>query len=476
MKIVYPNLHLIKIAAGASEARKKLHVIADVEHSDVSLSFIPAANNFNEKYSINTNAICCTALMLTAFLLCSRVTYATVTGPGAAWQFVRKITLSAVTPLANFQVKVSLTTAILGNPYSNIKSDGSDLRFYDINNNSCNYWIEGTFINNGTSTVWVNVPTNASTTLFMYYGNAAATAVSNGTNTFDFFDDFTAPPGATWSTITSGGSVTQSGTVVTLSNTNAGSVNLSNTNAFTTSSTSFVLETKHREGAYNRNRFYAATGVFGGNPFGFDNGYFNSNAGAQTTAQVFWNGVFQTATTVTAGTDYLSQWQVTDGSGNPYTWNTYTYPAMTLVKSNTVGNTATPIRFISFSVTEVSGTSTIVDWVRVRKASSSFTELPERAEARLRNISAGITAQTNVFCNGRSTGAATVTGTGGFGGYSYSWNSSPLQTTQTATSLPVGTYTVAVTDNQGFDSYSDSHYFTSAFSHSFSRQSNQYHL
>ena len=58
--------------------------------------------------------------------------------------------------------------------------------------------------------------------------------------------------------------------------------------------------------------------AFGGNPFGFDNGYFNSNAGAQTTAQVFWNGVFQTATTVTAGTDYLSQWQVTDGSGNPY--------------------------------------------------------------------------------------------------------------------------------------------------------------
>ena len=53
MKIVYPNLHLIKIAADASEARKKPHVIADVEPPDVSISFIPAAtNNFNQKYFI----------------------------------------------------------------------------------------------------------------------------------------------------------------------------------------------------------------------------------------------------------------------------------------------------------------------------------------------------------------------------------------------------------------------------------------
>src|ERR1019366_7751179 len=89
------------------------------------------------------------------FFFCTLTSSAQVTGLGAAWQYVRKITLNTATPLTNFQVKVTLTTALLGNPYTNINSGGSDLRFYDMNNNSCNYWIEGTFNHAGTSTVWV---------------------------------------------------------------------------------------------------------------------------------------------------------------------------------------------------------------------------------------------------------------------------------------------------------------------------------
>ena len=108
----------------------------------------------------------------------------------------------------------------------------------------------------------------------MYYGNAAAPAASNGANIFDFFDDFTSGFGTTWSTITSGGSVTQSGTIVTLSNTNAGTVSLSNTHAFPTSSASFILETKHRKAHITGTGFMPQHRVFAGNPFGFDNGYF----------------------------------------------------------------------------------------------------------------------------------------------------------------------------------------------------------
>ena len=53
----------------------------------------------------------------------------------------------------------------------------------------------------------------------------------------------------------------------------------------------------------------------------------------------------------------------------------------------------------------------------------------------------------SVFCNGGSTGSATVTGvTNSPGGFNYSWNSTPVQNTQTATGLPAGTYTVTVTD------------------------------
>ena len=37
--------------------------------------------------------------------------------------------------------------------------------------------------------------------------------------------------------------------------------------------------------------------------------------------------------------------------------------------------------------------------------------------------------------------------TGGNGGFTYSWNTTPVQTTQTTTAtLPTGTYTVTVTD------------------------------
>ena len=40
--------------------------------------------------------------------------FATVTGPGSAWQFCRKITLSAATPSADFQVKVTLAAGQYG--------------------------------------------------------------------------------------------------------------------------------------------------------------------------------------------------------------------------------------------------------------------------------------------------------------------------------------------------------------------------
>ncbi len=58
-------------------------------------------------------------------------------------------------------------------------------------------------------------------------------------------------------------------------------------------------------------------------------------------------------------------------------------------------------------------------------------------------------SQTDVLCNGGSSGTATVAVTGGTTPYSYSWNTTPAQTTATATNLPIGTYTVVVTDANG---------------------------
>lgn len=49
-------------------------------------------------------------------------------------------------------------------------------------------------------------------------------------------------------------------------------------------------------------------------------------------------------------------------------------------------------------------------------------------------------------CNGGTNGSATVTAGGGTGAYTYSWNTTPSQTTATASNLAAGTYSVTVTD------------------------------
>jgi PKD repeat protein len=54
---------------------------------------------------------------------------------------------------------------------------------------------------------------------------------------------------------------------------------------------------------------------------------------------------------------------------------------------------------------------------------------------------------TDVKCFGDSTGDAIISVSGGTAPYSYSWNTTPTQTTQHALALPAGTYTCTVTDS-----------------------------
>ncbi|HQK68828.1 MAG TPA: SprB repeat-containing protein, partial [Bacteroidales bacterium] len=75
--------------------------------------------------------------------------------------------------------------------------------------------------------------------------------------------------------------------------------------------------------------------------------------------------------------------------------------------------------------------------------SSLFLFLAGKVEAQL---SAEITAQTDVDCFGNSTGSATVTATGGLPPYSFLWNDPSAQITEQATGLAAGDYTVMVTD------------------------------
>jgi gliding motility-associated-like protein len=64
-------------------------------------------------------------------------------------------------------------------------------------------------------------------------------------------------------------------------------------------------------------------------------------------------------------------------------------------------------------------------------------------------LSANISAQTNISCSGGNSGSATVSVSGGTAPYSYSWNTSPVQTSATASNLAAGAYVVTVTDAHG---------------------------
>ncbi len=62
-------------------------------------------------------------------------------------------------------------------------------------------------------------------------------------------------------------------------------------------------------------------------------------------------------------------------------------------------------------------------------------------------LTASITAQTNVSCKNGSDGSATVTANGGTTGYTYAWSNDA--NTQTISALTAGTYSVTITDAKG---------------------------
>ncbi|GAB4130714.1 MAG: hypothetical protein Fur0041_00150 [Bacteroidia bacterium] len=69
-------------------------------------------------------------------------------------------------------------------------------------------------------------------------------------------------------------------------------------------------------------------------------------------------------------------------------------------------------------------------------------------------LSSQISSSSNILCFGQSTGSATVSASGGTAPYSYSWNTTPVQATVTATALAAGNYSVMITDANGCTSTS----------------------
>ena len=111
------------------------------------------------------------------------------------WSYRRTITVPnpGATTLTDFQVKITLNSSTPFD-FTKSKSDGSDIRVASDNGTTLiPFWIESWDDGAQLATLWVKVPiipASGTTNILLYYGNAAATSVSNGTSTFNFFDDF----------------------------------------------------------------------------------------------------------------------------------------------------------------------------------------------------------------------------------------------------------------------------------------------
>jgi len=119
----------------------------------------------------------------------------------SGWEYRKDITLARASGLVtNYQMKI-LVGESSGATGENVDCGGkclstfNDLRFTTSDGTTLlDYWIEsisGTTPNK-LATVWIEFDSigTSDTQFYMYYGNTAASAVSNGANTFIAFDDF----------------------------------------------------------------------------------------------------------------------------------------------------------------------------------------------------------------------------------------------------------------------------------------------
>ncbi len=126
--------------------------------------------------------------------------------------------------LTDYQVKFTLWNTSGTSSGENVylcsgttQTDWDDIRFATVNNTCMDYWIEST--NATSAVVWTEIPyiafgTTNQTEMRIFYGNSSAVSVSNGDNTFLFFDHF-ASLGAVWAGDT--GSASVSSSIVTIS-------------------------------------------------------------------------------------------------------------------------------------------------------------------------------------------------------------------------------------------------------------------
>ena len=230
--------------------------------------------------------------------------------------------------LTNYQINVVLTSSNFD--FSKTQSNGNDIRFYDSNSTTAlSYWTESWDANAQTASIWVKVPSvSAATTktIYLYYGNANAPSVSNGSQTFIDFSDFQDLNG--WTIANTGnGSVTNSNGVATVA-ANSGSASM--WRAVSPGVTSYVIESKYQRPSTVRNRLSLLNSDGSASALGFEIGDFDQG--------IYWNG--WTGTSLVSNTWYTMQWIVTPSD---VYWNFLNYATGAVVSSQHKGSAASDI-------------------------------------------------------------------------------------------------------------------------------------
>jgi len=111
----------------------------------------------------------------------------------SSWAFRQPINISNIAgDLTNYPIRIDLNSSNVGSNFD-WSNNGDDIRFTNSTDDELNFWIENWDSTEQEAIIWVNVTylaNNQNTTIYMYYGNSGASSESNGTATFEFFDDF----------------------------------------------------------------------------------------------------------------------------------------------------------------------------------------------------------------------------------------------------------------------------------------------
>lgn len=209
----------VALTAAAPTGGEVVSLSSDNGAASVPTSVTVAAGATSANFTVTTSSVAATTTAnITASSFGSSQTVPLTLAPaqsgwlGAPWQYRSTVTITnpGGVALANFQVKVQLGSSF---NFAQAAAAGADIRFTGPDGVTLlPFWIESWNATTSSATLWVKVPSipAGGTSLYMYYGNPSATNVSNGTATFDFFDDFSeasldttrwTSTGGTWSIV-----------------------------------------------------------------------------------------------------------------------------------------------------------------------------------------------------------------------------------------------------------------------------------